>query len=194
MKPQQQPKRHQALESLLSVGEAGPSKVFASTTQAAERSRNAALLALDVSTAPASQPLSLAGQALMWQQHVGVLLPGGHFDVFRGIAPAPAGVDKPAVTTADKLRLGGAHALAVAFTPDGSRLEAGNYKGTVEVWGALVHKLDTHLPYQMAGEGDTRPRCFHCVTASHPVVGSLDYSAKTTSTHIPNASLILHSQ
>ena len=64
MKPQQQPKRHQALESLLSVGEAGPSEVFASTLQAAERSRNVALLALGVSIAPPSQPLSLVGQAL----------------------------------------------------------------------------------------------------------------------------------
>ena len=77
------------------------------------------------------------------------------------------------MTFAGKLRLGGTNALAVAFMPDGSCLEAGNYKGTVEVWGALVHNLDTRLSYQMAGEGDTPANCFHWVTASHWMVGSL---------------------
>ena len=159
---QQQPKRYQALESLLSVGEADPSEVFASTTQAAERSRIADSLALDVSTAPPSQLLSLVGQALKWQQHVGVLPPGGRFDVFRGVAPRLRQlVDKPAVASAGKLRLGGAHALAVTFTPDGSRLVTGNNEGFVEVWDALTRKLDTRLPYQVAGEGDAPAMLMH---------------------------------
>ena len=89
MKLQQQ--RHQALKSLLSGGEADPSEVYASTTLAAERYQNLAPLALDMSAAPLSQLLSLAGQALKWRQHVGVLLPDGRFDAFRGIVPAPAG-------------------------------------------------------------------------------------------------------
>ena len=64
MKPQQQPKRHQALESLLSMRGADLSTVLASMLQAAERSRNVAPLALGVSTALPFQLLSLVGQAL----------------------------------------------------------------------------------------------------------------------------------
>ena len=78
------------------------------------------------------------------------------------------------MASASKLRLGGAHTLAVAFTPDGSRLVTGNNKGFAEVWGALTRKLDTRLPYQVAGEGDAPAGCFHSVTAQNLTVGSLD--------------------
>ena len=189
---QQQPKRYQVLESLLSVREAGPSEVFASTTLAAERSRNVAPSALDVSAAPPSQLLSLVGQALKWQEHVGMLPPGGRCGVFRGVAPRLRQlVDKPAVTSAGKLRLSGAHAQSRGLHARRQPPGDGNQPG--HCGGVGRHGAQTGQPPDVPDGRRGRRACQvlplrHC----QPPRGWQTWlpHSKATSTHIPNASLI----
>ncbi len=146
---QQQPSRFSRLDQLLRSGSVEESDVFPSSSRQQHRERLAESLAQELTAAPPSRLLAIMGQALKWQQHVGVLPPGGRFDLFRGIAPALQQLkDRPAVQSVGKIRFGGALPHTMIFSPDGQRIISGNNEGFVELWDSGTRKLDSRLVYQ----------------------------------------------
>lgn len=141
--------RFSRLDQLLRSGSVEESDVFPSSSRQQHRERLAESLAQEVTAVPPSRMLAIMGQALKWQQHVGVLPPGGRFDLFKGIAPALQQLkDRPALQASGKLRFGGALPHALIFSPDGLRIITGNNEGFVELWDSATRKLDSRLAYQ----------------------------------------------
>jgi len=145
------------LENWLNRGHFDPDLAYeGETTKQSRREEVAAAIMEEIASVPPSRLLSMVGQAMKWQQHMGRLPRGTEFDLLRGVAPSKKDAEEaPATRKAGVVRFGSkTQAEAAAFSPDGRFLITGTVDGFVEVWNPSTCKLDKSImTYQAAVRG-----------------------------------------
>lgn len=92
------------------------------------------MVVAELATVPPSRLLTLIGQALKWQRHMGHLPPSMAFSLFRDKAPDLNREDEqpPTLGLAPIVFAKGCRPVCAAFSPDGRSLATGSTDGFVE--------------------------------------------------------------
>lgn len=148
-----QPDRYSAIESILQRGYIGQSE-WPTGSKKKNRKKIAKAVVAEVSVVPPSRLLSIIGQALKWQRHMGLLAPGATYNLFRDKPPVPIREDEksPSLQMDPITFAQGCRPICLAFSPDGQSLATGSTDGFVEIWNWLRSRLRTDLSYQVNDE------------------------------------------
>jgi WD40 repeat-containing protein SMU1 len=94
----------------------------------------------ELATVPPSRLLTIVGQALKWQRHMGHLPPSMAFSLFRDRAPEPSRAEEqpPTLGLAPIVFAKGCRPICAQFSPDGRSLATGSSDGFVEGFYLVV--------------------------------------------------------
>lgn len=150
---ERQPGRYQRLEAVVKRG-----KVLEGDWPHGSRKKGRKVAAKEVSSdvivVPPSRLLTMVGQALKWQRHMGLLPAGVAFSLFRDKPPAVTRENEriPVLAMPPLVYSKGCRPLCCAFSPDGQSVATGSSDGFVEIWNWLRAALRTDLAYQAKDE------------------------------------------
>eukprot|EP00933_Yihiella_yeosuensis_P041190 TRINITY_DN35611_c0_g1_i1.p1 TRINITY_DN35611_c0_g1~~TRINITY_DN35611_c0_g1_i1.p1 ORF type:complete len:530 (+),score=112.53 TRINITY_DN35611_c0_g1_i1:132-1721(+) len=150
---QDNPERHLRLEAIVKRPHFDSVEAYEGLPKEKRRSSIAQAIGKTVNVAPPSRLLALVGQAMKWQQHVGLLPKNARIDVFRGVATHALEESEQCPTHVSKTIKFGAksHAECAVFSPDGQFCVSGSVDGFVEVWDYQSGTLRKDLSYQEEG-------------------------------------------
>ncbi|CAJ1430246.1 unnamed protein product [Effrenium voratum] len=150
---QANPERYLRIEALIKRKQFDAQEAYEGLTKEKIRTNLAQSVSKHVQVAPPSRLLALVGQAMKWQQHVGLLPKNARIDVFRGVAKDSEVEPEMCPTmVARTVKFGEkSHPECVAFSPDGQFCVSGSVDGFVEVWDYQTGTLRKDLTYQDEG-------------------------------------------
>eukprot|EP00971_Amphidinium_carterae_P275211 5460653-Amphidinium_carterae.1 len=149
------PQRYVKLEHQVKKQYHDPAQVYEGLPKDKRRATLAQAVAKQVEVAPPSRLLALVGQAMTWQQSMGMIPSNTKFNVFRGVAVDAAEEDEQCPTViAKKIQFAPkSHAESAAFSSDGQFFATGSNDGFIEVWDYMTGRVRKDLSYQQ--EEDT---------------------------------------
>mmetsp|Transcript_84021 Transcript_84021/g.151657 ORF Transcript_84021/g.151657 Transcript_84021/m.151657 type:complete len:529 (-) Transcript_84021:64-1650(-) len=150
---QENPERWLRMEALVKKTHFDPVESYEGQPKEKRRGAIAQAVSKHVAVAPPSRLLALVGQAMKWQQHVGLLPKNTRIDVFRGVAANTTEESELCPTMIAKtIKFGEkSHAECATFSPDGQFCVSGSIDGFVEVWDFQSGTLRKDLAYQDEG-------------------------------------------
>mmetsp|Transcript_20695 Transcript_20695/g.36281 ORF Transcript_20695/g.36281 Transcript_20695/m.36281 type:complete len:526 (-) Transcript_20695:30-1607(-) len=150
---QENPERYLRVEALVKKHHFDAAEAYEGMSKEKIRSNLAQSISKHVQVAPPSRLLALVGQAMKWQQHVGLLPKNARIDVFRGVAKdAEVEAEMCPTMVARTVKFGAkSHPECVTFSPDGQFCVSGSVDGMVEVWDHQTGTLRKDLQYQDEG-------------------------------------------
>ncbi|CAE7243767.1 SMU1 [Symbiodinium sp. CCMP2592] len=150
---QANPERYLRVEALVKKHHFDASEAYEGMSKEKIRGNLAQSISKHVQVAPPSRLLALVGQAMKWQQHVGLLPKNARIDVFRGVAKdAEVEAEMCPTMVARTVKFGSkSHPECVTFSPDGQFCVSGSVDGMVEVWDHQTGTLRKDLQYQDEG-------------------------------------------
>lgn len=150
---QANPERYLRIEALVKKNHFDAGEAYEGLTKEKIRGNLAQSVSKHVQVAPPSRLLALVGQAMKWQQHVGLLPKNARINVFRGVAKdSEVEAELCPTMVARTVKFGEkSHPECVAFSPDGQFCVSGSVDGFVEVWDHQTGTLRKDLQYQDEG-------------------------------------------
>ena len=143
---QHNPDRYLYLEQQLGLISFSYSSVYGSKTKDQLRNELAAQITIEIEEVPPKRLLTLLGQALKWQHHLGLLPEDASFNLFSGtVASIDDKIDLFPTKTFANLE---SNVKCVQFSPDGTFFVAGEESGRLSVWNHFTGKLRHDLVYQ----------------------------------------------
>mmetsp|Transcript_55060 Transcript_55060/g.131207 ORF Transcript_55060/g.131207 Transcript_55060/m.131207 type:complete len:526 (-) Transcript_55060:94-1671(-) len=147
---QDKPQRYFKLEHLVKKQYLDPQQVYEGVPKEKRRATLAQAVSKHVEVAPPSRLLALVGQAMKWQQQMGMIPASSKFNVFRGVAHDEKQEREECPTTVGKKIKFGAKSVpeCAAFSPDGQFFATGSNDGFIEVWDYMTGMVRKDLTYQ----------------------------------------------
>ena len=147
------PQRHFKLSRLLADDEVNEKKVkeiFGGNSNLDQRKLLAEEIAAELDTVEPARLMTLIGQALKWQKHVGLLAKGVRFDILKNAAAEKQDLVDEVVSRNEKtIKFGKTtEADCVKFSNDGQYLVSGSSDGFIEIWDYETGQLRKDLVYQ----------------------------------------------
>lgn len=143
--------RYSLLERMVLADEFDPLAAYPlGASRDMRRAALASAVQAELSAVAPARLVSLLGQAVKWQQHLGILPPGTRIDLLRGIAATDIKYDElPPAAKCASIKFGkDSLPLCGAFSPDGLYFATGSSDGFIEVWDYVIGKLNKTLRYQ----------------------------------------------
>jgi len=165
----QNPERYKRIEVFLKKPHFHAQEALEGLSKEKKRSQIAQAMVPHIQVAPPSRLLALIGQAMKWQQHIGILQTAEKIDLFRGVSSKNTEeiADEYPLEVTETIKFGDkTHPECAEFSPDGQFLATGTVDGFIELWDHRNGKLRKDLEYQKSGEFMVHEHAVVCLAFS----------------------------